>query len=266
MFRDILKNEYETRKMANSSYSMRAMARDLNISPSFLVNLINGKRCLSENGAKKIANSLSLPFATKKQFLLSARIENSRRPEDRESLRRELKELNSETDRFRKSQPDELKKINSYLHFAILSALDLSNEPTSALALSKTFLEDLSQINDILEDLVEFKYVERNSEDMFQTCVSSTETSSEAPSTDIKKIHRSSINRALSSVDQNYQNRELSTTILSFCTEDYEEAKDMIKEFVYQFHSRFSVSENKDSIRQLSLQFVRLDEPTNGGQ
>ncbi len=265
MFRDILKEEYENRKSANGSYSMRAMARDLKVSPSFLVNVINGKRSLSENSAKKIVNSLSLSFVKKRQFLLSARLESCRKTEMRNSLKNELNELGSESHRFRKSHPEELKKMNSYLHFAILSALDLSEGPVSVSSLSRKFSETSVYVKQVLEDLVEFRYADRFSENFYQTRITSTETTSETPSTDIRKIHRSAIEKALESIEKNYTDRELSTTILSFASSDYQEAKDMINDFVYQFHNRFSSSGDKDSIRQLTLQFTRLDTPEQRG-
>jgi transcriptional regulator with XRE-family HTH domain len=56
----ILERELEKRISLNSSYSKRAFAKQLGIAPSFLSNLINGRRRITTKVARRIAEQLSL--------------------------------------------------------------------------------------------------------------------------------------------------------------------------------------------------------------
>ena len=50
---EIVKNEFERRKSKNKSYSLRAYARDLGISPSYLSKLLNSQVPLTERFVKR---------------------------------------------------------------------------------------------------------------------------------------------------------------------------------------------------------------------
>jgi transcriptional regulator with XRE-family HTH domain len=56
-----IKDVYETRRLKNSSYSMRAFARDLKVSQTLISFIWNGKRPLTFKVAKKIQENLMLP-------------------------------------------------------------------------------------------------------------------------------------------------------------------------------------------------------------
>ena len=66
---EYLKSELERRLGQNSSYSLRAFARDLQISPGNLSEIVKGKRPLSKKNAQKIAGSLGLNPIEEEAFL-----------------------------------------------------------------------------------------------------------------------------------------------------------------------------------------------------
>ena len=70
--RRIIQKEFERRQAKNISYSMRALARDLEISPGYLWDFISGKRALSQKKAIKIAEALKVKDLDKKSFILSS--------------------------------------------------------------------------------------------------------------------------------------------------------------------------------------------------
>ena len=57
---EIIKDEFGSRIESNPSYSMRAFARDLEISPSRLSEILNGRGGMSSVMAQKIASKLGL--------------------------------------------------------------------------------------------------------------------------------------------------------------------------------------------------------------
>ena len=70
--RRIIQQELERRQKKKASYSMRALARDLEISPGYLWDFISGKRSLSRKKAIKIADSLRRNDLDRESFILSS--------------------------------------------------------------------------------------------------------------------------------------------------------------------------------------------------
>ena len=70
-YRDILRMEYESRKLRNSAYSMRAFARSIELSSGALSEILKGKRNLSPKKAIIIAEKLKCDQNEKNHFLES---------------------------------------------------------------------------------------------------------------------------------------------------------------------------------------------------
>lgn len=70
---NVLKETLEARKSKNFSYSLRAMARDLNISPSTLSKIMNGKYSTSEKMLSEIVEKLGLEPAEQERIVFFER-------------------------------------------------------------------------------------------------------------------------------------------------------------------------------------------------
>lgn len=71
--KDYLINEFNQRKEANKSYSLRAFSRDLGLSPQHLHYVLNNRCGVSATVAVKIASKLNLSSFEKDKFILLAR-------------------------------------------------------------------------------------------------------------------------------------------------------------------------------------------------
>jgi plasmid maintenance system antidote protein VapI len=80
---EILTEALRERKLANSSYSLRAFARDLKISPQQLSNVLSGRRGLSVPVAERIAAKLGLSVHEAEIFVESFRAKFSISPAQR---------------------------------------------------------------------------------------------------------------------------------------------------------------------------------------
>lgn len=60
--RKLLSKEFEYKKTKNPNYSLRAMARDIDISPSVISEYLNGKRSISPKSRYKVIRYLNLPL------------------------------------------------------------------------------------------------------------------------------------------------------------------------------------------------------------
>lgn len=70
-FVDLLKKEFQLKKKQNSYYSMRALARDTEITQSELSRIMGSKRKLSPQLAYKVGQYLQLSQAEMCEFVLS---------------------------------------------------------------------------------------------------------------------------------------------------------------------------------------------------
>lgn len=77
-YRHYLENEFEKRRSRNPSYSLRSLARDLEIPPSRLSEAINGKRGISLDSAESLIKNLKLEKLDADIFRLSVEAEHSR--------------------------------------------------------------------------------------------------------------------------------------------------------------------------------------------
>ena len=105
-----LAREFNTRKAKNASFSLRAFARWLQISPAQASQLISGKRPFSKKMAQSLSGRLDLTPLERRRFLQACL---GTGPEPLPSQKVPTRYLDLEEDRF--------KLISEWYHFAILS-------------------------------------------------------------------------------------------------------------------------------------------------
>lgn len=91
-YRHYIQSEFETRRIRNPHYSLRAYARDLNVSPSRISEALSGKRGISADLAQKLIKSLGLKGIDAEIFLLSVEAEHSRSKKHKAQAQAKLKE------------------------------------------------------------------------------------------------------------------------------------------------------------------------------
>jgi uncharacterized protein (TIGR02147 family) len=76
-FRSILATRLESRRRTNPTFSIRAFARQLQISHTLLSNVLSGKKGISLEMAEKLSERLSLTEVEEKRFLVMVLSENT---------------------------------------------------------------------------------------------------------------------------------------------------------------------------------------------
>jgi uncharacterized protein (TIGR02147 family) len=116
----VLNHEYQKRNH-RSTYSLRAFARDLDVSPSALSRIMKGTRGISSLKARSLAKKLKLNEPDEKKFLRLAELEFARSPQLKQNAQIKLETLNEE----HFSLPtDQYEIIANWHGFAILSLLE----------------------------------------------------------------------------------------------------------------------------------------------
>lgn len=140
---EVMTNVFNSRKQKNSSYSLRAFARDLDMNSGPLSLILKGRRKISENFASKLSEKMNLSEQEQHYFKAPFRRKKAG------GIKHDI--------RYEKSK--DVYKINTVEHFYVLTSLRLAKlEPTfSAL---KTFLNISSiKLRQILDDLIEYDFI-----------------------------------------------------------------------------------------------------------
>lgn len=93
---NLLINEFNTRKNQNPSYSLRAFARDLDMSAPRLSQVLNKKQGLSVEAAKEVAQKLKCSELEKIWFCNSVGVLHSRSKSNKEKYKLKLKYCNDQ--------------------------------------------------------------------------------------------------------------------------------------------------------------------------
>lgn len=92
-YRQYLQGEFEKRKVKNPFYSLRAFARDMDVSPSRLSEAINEKRGISLDMANRLIKKLGLDGRDADIFRLSVEAEHSRSTTQKKKAKQDLKSV-----------------------------------------------------------------------------------------------------------------------------------------------------------------------------
>lgn len=258
-FQNMLKNELSERKSKNSKYSLRAFARDLNLTSGFLTLLLKEKKALSAERAMHVAQRLRWPEAKKVKFQNLVRWQKARDPVLKKQIEAEYRSVNSESIRISKLERDTFRIIADWYHYAILELSETKNSAIEDVGwVAKRLNITESQVNQALIRLKRLGLLVEKGKSL----VKSTKNYSfgDIPEAALRLHHKQFLNKAVMALKtQDFAERDFSSVTLSFDCNDLEKAKEKIKKFRRDFMSEFS-TENPDSVYQISIQFFRLDE------
>ncbi len=255
-FRDILKNKLSERCGKNQSYSLRAFARDLEISPQRLSHVLSGRHGLSLAAAESIALNLGMNEKEKVYFCALVQKKHARSKTLKTEAEKKLKKIKNT---YQQLNLDHFKIIADWYHFAImeLSLVEgFSSEP-SWIARSLGISEIETKM--AIERLLKLKMLERDKKKQLKLTGQFFSDPCGIPSDAIKKFHRQLIQKSATALEeQSLQHREFSSTVLAMNEEDLPEAKKVLKEFRESFDKRFSASQKKTKVYALGIQLFGL--------
>jgi uncharacterized protein (TIGR02147 family) len=257
-YHDLLREEFDRRRQVNSAYSLRAFARDLGISAPRLSQVLSRKQGLSIEAARALSKKLRISESERDWFCDSVGALHARSRSQRSRHEEKFQQYRQLAQAYSELQLEYFKVISDWYHFAILELTHLSDfksdpdwiaerlgisplEASEAIARMKG-LELLGEENGRLVD--RFR---------------SLQTENDVPSSALKKFHSQLIQKALSAMyEQDVQEREISSSILSIRRDRLPEFKQKIRKFMREFNSEPEESQGKDAVFCLSLQFHEI--------
>ncbi len=255
----ILSRELDSRVSKNPQYSLRSFARNLGVAPSWISDVLNGKKGISVNKASDLCRTLGFTRQETEVFVLSVQAAHARRISDRDLAQTRLNNLSKEFGIAVKIKQDDLALAGSWYHQAILELTELEEFDHTEAWLAKKLNLSPKLISSAIQRLVTIGWLKIQDGKM-QPQSEITESSFDIPSQAIKNYHREILEKAQVSLSEDaVDEREFLSMTLGFDSRRMQEAKEDIRKFQAAFAEKYFKDEKKDSVHQLSVQFFRVD-------
>jgi len=256
-YRQVMLDKFELRVKKNANYSLRAFARDLEISPSRLVDILSKRYGLSEEAALNISHKLKLSAEQAELFCALVGEEHARSVIKKKIAKKRVAELLGKGS-FEKLDLAVFDTMSSWYHFTLLGLTYLQDFVydldwiSSALGLEKTVVKDaladlisiglLKEVNGTIIATEDYTYVGEN-----------------ISSSSIKNFHLQIMEQARAALfSQQLGEKEFLSLTFSFNTEKLPQAKSKLNHFLQKFSKEFGGGTDKKEVYALALQFFKL--------
>ena len=260
---DFLNFEFESKRLRNQRFSLRAWSRQLGYqNPSFLSHILKRQRKLNLELAQKISVNLHLSDESKKYFEVLVLLQNSKNV-DEKNLYIELIEAIScgKKEKVQSFNLEVFRVISDWYHAAILELIELKSLKHNAESIAQRLGGEVSvdQVEKATERLCRLGLVVRQPSGQLKRAEDNPILfESYIPSEAIRHFHKQMIEKAKAAIDQqDITERELRAVTVAIRKKDYEKAQRIIKEA----HTKVLALARKgdaDELYQLNTQWFRL--------
>lgn len=249
---EFLGDEFAKRKHRNKSYSLRAYARDLKISPSRLSEVLKGDHGISEESADKMADALRLSASQRKMWKDLILSQSARSGKVRELAQKRLDEAKKENS-VRKIKEEQFRVISDWYHAAILELIDIPGFQSEPLWISEKLGISQSQAEDAIQRLLQLGLLTWQ-KNILKARPEAYATFTELPSAAVRKFHRQILGMHHESILQDPMNeREVMSMIMALPKSAMAEFGQEMKTLVTHFWEKYQEHE-KEELYSISLQ------------
>ncbi|MGZ3743672.1 MAG: TIGR02147 family protein [Pseudobdellovibrionaceae bacterium] len=255
----ILKSELRTRQKSNSSYSLRAFARDIQLSPGYLSDLMKGKKKVSVDTAMKISKALSWSWRDTQVFLQMSQLSAAKSKSAARFIKNEIHHTQALYNTFTRIKPLNFTPISDWYFFAIMELTDLPGFKNDAGWISQRLGISIATATEAISLLKEHGYIAQDSDGRwvkrYNLGVKDT------PSSALRKFHRQHLRNAeLAIEEQAYERRHASGITMAIDAKQLPAAINLITEFRARMSALLETG-TKDSVYHLAVQLFQLDKP-----
>lgn len=261
-YRDYLKTELALRCQKNPAYSLRAFARDLDMTAANLSYIFNNKRSMSKESATKVARLLGLNNAESEYFYDLVQLNDSKKDEVKNAAKvrveMQMSYFSGQGVHSKSLSMDSFKIIADWYHLAILQVMTLKTYKDDSRWIATQLGIAQNLVDDALQRLerLELIYKKNGRYHAIEEYVLSPDgVSGDA----IRKFHEQVLNKATQALyTENVDNREYRTSVFPMNKKDIPAAKRKIKRFIINFVDEFKQTEEADTVYAFSTQLFNL--------
>lgn len=259
-YRTTLLSELDRRRSRNPRYSIRAFARDLNVTYSRLNEALNAQRGISEDLAVKISTRLGHSKEEQELFVTQVMAEHGRSASVKKLARAKLKKLTTSKSTFALLALEQFHLIANWCHYAILELMETHDFRSDQNWIAKRLGLSRPEVSAAMERLLRIGLLEKVGA-QYRPADSCSTVGMEIPSEGIRLHQEQLLQKANSALhEHSLDERDFSTLMFAFNSSDLSLVKHLIKDFRHNLSSRLRSSQPKDSVYALGVQFFRIDQ------
>jgi uncharacterized protein (TIGR02147 family) len=259
-YRVLLKDALLDRKQTNPQYSLRAMARDLAVSPSYLSSIFSGRRNLPTTKAHEFARALSFQGAHRKYFLGLVKLESLKDEEDRREVMSEISQMAQQTPGYH-LEIDIFRAVSSWYCGAIVALVDTEGFNPDPKWIGKRLEIMPLEAELAIDRLTRLGILKKRQGSLVKS--KPLFITEEIPSNAIRKFHKKMFNLCAASLDsQTLDRRHISGMTFAANPEKLPLAKKKIAAFAQEIRELMKTGK-QSAVFQLSLAMFRLDRDVN---
>lgn len=261
-YRDMLKEELNLRSTTHRRFSLRAMAKKLDISPSLLSAVINGTRDFSNDTAERVTSLLKFDSKRRDLFMDAFRYATT----DSEDLRAELKLRIGRTLALIKPNRIPEEKFDLFSEWFNPALLELATSQPPAYDAKKfagLFGVDISRVESAISGLVDAGLLERFDDGVVRKSPARWVACSAAPNSSLRKFHLAMLRKAAASLEtQSNQEKFVGSETFVFDKDLLPEANAIIEDCFARLVQLAANSPNKNAVYHAHVQLFRLTQPS----
>jgi uncharacterized protein (TIGR02147 family) len=262
-YQTYLQGVFFQKRKQNKSYSLRAFARDLKISPSRLTEIFSRKNGLSSSNASKISEILKHDAEEAEWFHASVESQHSRSELQRkQAIDRFLKFQTRKTKMIR---ADEFRLISEWYHLSILELLNIKDSELNPQWISAQLGITVAEAANAIERLIRLGWIHEEGKKWISRKEYRSMTAPVAIKT-IQKYQKQLIQKAEKAIQtQSPDIRTMQSLVLALPKKNYTKAIEELEAFCQDFNLKFGAkSGNGDHVYALTMQFFQISKSLNG--
>lgn len=230
-YRELLEKELAERCTRKELYSMRAMARDLDVSVSRLWGVLNGKCHFSKATIFRVAFRLQKPEPVESYFLNLGLAEIEAPGDDHHPNYLKAREIRLQHLYEQAAVPHRMLNSWSLAPMALKLLLGIENEVKTDEALQKRLGVSADELKQMLDELESIGWIER-SNDALGSKLRFLELGNKGVAYDIRSVHRKSLNHALYCLENvPVDERSFYTTFFTMAPKDADKLGEQLRKY-----------------------------------
>jgi uncharacterized protein (TIGR02147 family) len=259
-FNVFLHQEFLRRQAKNKSYSRRAFARDLGISPGFLSQLFSGQKNLSADKASIILDHVDWSKSKKSTFLNLVRLSAAKEESLKEKIKGDLSGQRQSLVDYKEVKLDVFRVISNWYYHGFIALIKTDNFRSDINWIAKRLGLKVERIKEVIEVLKNLQLI-RNNAGKWEPQYEMIRTH-RVPSGAIREHHRQFLEKAIVALrNQASDEIDFSGSTIAIDKKKLPLAQKLIKEFREQIAEVLADPDHTDEVYRLSVQLFRISEP-----
>lgn len=257
-YRDMIKEQITKICSRNQNYSLRAFARDYEISPSQLSRVLAGQKNLSLLKAKLIADKLFHDTEKKNYFLSLVEYCCAKNDKNRQLALKAISENLYATPSINLTM-DQIQYMSNWYHLAILHMVELEGFKFNSKTIAKKLSISEIEAKLAVDRLINLRLLEKDKNGQLNKTHNRIKLQPDVPSQAIRNLHKQLIYLAEQSIEnQTMSERILMGKTMAIHQNDIKEVESILKEAMDKIGKVANRKSKKNKVYQLNLQLFNL--------